>query len=154
MPAQASKALCSLLFCPERKQYLLKTPDPESDKALPFKRAKDTQTVSLLLRLFPSGERNLLHCLCSCSSTDHPSFPPRGIFPILLAHSRQPSRPEVIALKRSSGLQSHTQHPRQQSPQKSTELMDPLCHCQFPALGLPQLCQQTGRSQKLMESGS
>lgn len=141
MPAQASKALCSLLFCPERKQYLLKTPGPESDEALPLKRAKDTQTVSLLLSLFPSGERNF---------TVSVPVPPLTIPspPVVFLQSYVPTADslqdlEVIALKRSSGLQPHTHQPRQQSPQKSTELTDPPCQCQFPALGVPQLCQQT-----------
>lgn len=155
MPAQASKALCSLLFLSWRENNTcLKPPDPECDGALPLKRSKDTQTVSLLLSLFPSGEGNSYFTVSVPVPLLTIPSPSSVSFPILLTHSRQISRPgsDTSEEKLWSAI-THTpvQAAEPRSPQKNTELPDPPCQHQFPALGV---LQQTGSSQKLMESQS
>lgn len=89
----------------------LRHPDPRSDGVLPFKSTEDTKIVSLLLSLFPSGDRN-------CYFAVIVPFP-LLTFPIMLFFnptcSEQTSRSGSDTAKTTSGLQSRMQHPRHKS---------------------------------------
>lgn len=93
----------------EKEHSCLQHPDPRSDGVLPFKSTEDTKIVSLLLSLFPSGDRN-------CYFAVVVPFP-LLTFPIILffnpTYSEQTSRSGSDTAKTTSGFQSRMQHPRQ-----------------------------------------
>lgn len=157
MPARAPKALSSLLFLSWTENNIcLRPPDPESDGALPLKELK----IPRLFHFFWASslqEKEIVTSRSLFPFLHWPSLPP----PVLFFQSCSPTAHrfqdlEVIPLKRSSGLQSHTNSSgsRAHEPQKNTELRDPQCQHWFPDVMVLQLYQQAGRTQKPMESQS